>query len=77
MRGRRTIWGGRKPVRAVLCIAALVATRHNPTIRLFYRRLFATGKAQKLELTAAMRKLLVIHNAMLRDRTPWQTAQPT
>ena len=64
-------------MRAVLYIATLVATRHNPTIRLFYQRLFATGKAKKLALTAAMRKLLVIRNFMLRDRTPWETAQPT
>ena len=48
MRGRRTIWGGRKPVRAALYMATLVATRHNPTIRAFYERLRAGGKAKKL-----------------------------
>jgi transposase len=76
MRGRRTIWGRRKPVRAELYMATLVATRHNPTIRLFSQRLLATGKAKKFALTAAKRKLLVILNAMLKDGTPWQPAHP-
>jgi transposase len=75
MRGRRTIWGGRAPVRAVLYMAALVAVRHNPVLRAFYQRLVAAGKAKKLALTAAMRKLLVILNAMLRDRQPWRAPQ--
>ena len=75
MKGRRTIWGGRAPVRAVLYMAALVAVRHNPALRTFYQRLIATGKAKKLALTAAMRKLLVTLNAILRDRQPWRQAQ--
>jgi transposase len=75
MRGRRTIWGGRGPVRAVLDMAALVAIRHNPALRAFYLRLLAAGKAKKLALTAAMRKLLVILNAILRDRQPWRAPQ--
>ncbi|MGH2395354.1 MAG: transposase, partial [Candidatus Limnocylindria bacterium] len=75
MKGRRTIWGGRPQVRAVLYMATLVATRHNPTIRSFYDRLVAAGKAKKLALTACMRKLLVILNAMLRDGTPWCATQ--
>ncbi len=58
-------------MRCVLSMATLVASRHNPLIRPFYQRLLAAGKARKLALTAAMRKLLVILNAMLRDRTPW------
>jgi transposase len=76
MKGRRTIWGGRAPVRAALYMAALVAVRHNPTLHPFYQRLVAAGKAKKLALTAAMRKLLVILNAMLRDRQPWRAPQP-
>jgi transposase len=76
MKGRRTIWGGRAPVRAVLYMAALVAVRHNPLLRTFYQRLVATGKAKKLALTAAMRKLVVILNAILRDRQPWHAPQP-
>ena len=74
MRGRRTIWGGRKPVRAVLYMATLVATRHNRIIRAFYDRLRAGGKAKKLAITACMRKLLVILNAMLAKGTSWRTA---
>jgi transposase len=76
MKGRRTIWGGRAQVRAVLYMAALVAVRHNPALRAFYLRLVAAGKAKKLALTAAMRKLLVTLNAMLRDRQPWRAPQP-
>ena len=75
MKGSRTIWGGRPQVRAVLYMAALVAVRHNPALRAFYHRLIAPGKAKKLALTAAMRKLLVILNAMLRDRQPWRAPQ--
>lgn len=74
MRGRRTIWGGCAAVRSALHMATLVASRHNPVIRCFYQRLLASGKAKKLALTAAMRKLLVILNAMLRDGAPWQPA---
>ena len=76
MKGRRTIWGGRAHVRAVLSMAALVAVRHNPALRAFYQRLVIAGKAKKLALTAAMRKLLVILNAILRDLQPWRSAQP-
>ena len=75
LKGRRTIWGGRAQVRAVLYMAALVAVRHNPWLRAFHERLVAAGKARKLALTAAMRKLVVIVNAMLRDRTPWRAPQ--
>jgi transposase len=57
-------------------MAALVAVRHNPALRALYLRLVAAGKAKKFALTAAMRKLLVILNAILRDRQPWRSAQP-
>ena len=72
LRGRRRVWGGRAHVRAVLYMAALTATRYNPVIRAFYARLCAAGKAKKVALTACMRKLLTILNAMLKSRTPWQ-----
>jgi transposase len=72
-RGRRTIWGGRGEVRACLYMATLNATRFNPRIRPHYQRLLAAGKCKKLALTACMRKLLTILNAMVRDRKPWQT----
>jgi transposase len=74
LRGRRTVWGGRASIRTTLYMAALVATRHNPVIANFYRRLLAAGKPKKLALTACMRKLLTILNAMLRDGKPWQHA---
>lgn len=69
-RGRRTCQGGRSEVRDVLYMAALVAKRHNPVIAAFARRL--AGKHAKVIITACMRKLLVILNAMLRDRTDWR-----
>lgn len=71
LKGRRAIWGGRAHVRAALYMAALVATRKNPVIRIFYQRLCQAGKAKKLALTACMRKLLTILNAMVKSRTPW------
>ena len=73
MHGKRTAWGGRAQIRAVLYMAALVAARFNPVIRAFYQRLRAAGKAKKVVLTACMRKLLTILNAMLKHRTPWRT----
>ena len=76
MKGRRTIWGGRKTVRTALYMATLVATRYNRTIRTFHDRLRANGKAKKLAITACMRKLLVILNAMLASRTSWRVVQP-
>jgi transposase len=72
LRGKRLVSGGRAPVRAVLYMGALVGTRRNPVIRAFYRRLVAAGKPKKLALTACMRKLLTIPNAMLRTNTAWR-----
>jgi transposase len=69
--GKRTVWGGRSAVRAALYMATLAATRCNPVIRRFYLRLLANGKAKKTALTACMRKLLTILNAMIRTGTPW------
>ena len=54
-------------------MGALVAARCNPVIRAFAQRLRAAGKATKVVLTACMRKLLIMLNAMLKHRTPWQT----
>jgi transposase len=73
LRGRRTIWGGRAPVRAALYMSALAATRFNPVIKAFYQRLCAAGKAKKVALTACMHKLLLILNAMMKHGTPWHT----
>jgi len=72
LRGKRLVYGGRAPVRAALYMAALVAAKWNPVIRAFYQRLRRAGKPAKVALTACMRKLLVILNAMARSGTPWQ-----
>jgi transposase len=74
--GKRRTWGGRAPVRAALYMAAITATRCNPTIRALYTRLREAGKPAKVALVACMRKLLTIANAVLRDGVPWR-ATPT
>ena len=70
-RGRRAIKGGRSTVRAALYMAALVATRRNLVIKVFYQRLLALGKPKKLALVACMRKLLTILNHMARTGRHW------
>lgn len=75
LRGRRTIWGGRAAVRATLYMSVLVAVRHNPVLKAFYERLCAAGKAKKVALTACMRKLLTILNAMVKQQTPWPSQE--
>ena len=70
-RGKRRIFGGRASVRCTLYMATLSATRSNPVIRTFYQRLLDRGKEKKVALTACMRKLLVILNAMLRKQEAW------
>ena len=74
VRGRRFIRGGRPGVRAALYMGTLVATKRNPVIHAFYHRLVAAGKPKKLALIAAMRKLLVLLNAMVRHAAPWAPA---
>lgn len=73
-RGSRHIWGGRATVRSPLFMATLCAIRINPTIKYFYRRLIAAGKAPKVAITACMRKLLTILNVMVKTQTSWRTA---
>ena len=70
-RGKRMIRGGRSHLRHMLYMAAVVASRFNPVIRPFYQRLLAAGKSKKLALTACMRKLVLIINAMLKNNQPW------
>jgi len=72
LRGKRTVWGGRRQVRAALYMAALVASRYNPVIKEFYQRLCSMGKPKKVALTACMRKLLVILNSMVKHGEEWQ-----
>jgi len=74
LRGKRSVWGGRAKVRPALYMGTLVAIRHNIVIKTFYQRLCAAGKEKKVALTACMRKLLIILNAMLKYRTPWNYA---
>jgi transposase len=71
LRGRRTTWGGRAPVRRVLYMAATSAIRCNPVIRDFYQQLTRRGKPHKVAVVACMRKILGILNAMARTNTPW------
>jgi transposase len=73
-RGRRMSRGGRASIRRVLYMATVTATRYNPVIARFSHRLRTTGHPGKVALTAAMRKLLTILNAILRDHRPWQPA---
>ncbi len=73
-RGRRHIFGGRSDVRSVLYMAALSGIRYNPILKAFYDRLIAKGKLPKVAITACMRKLLTILNAIIRDEATWQTA---
>jgi len=73
-RGQRCIGGGRAEVRSLLYMAALSAARYNPALRSFSERLRRAGKAVKVRLVAVARKLLVIANAVLRERRPWDAA---
>jgi len=70
-RGKRRIWGGRSRVRSVLYMACMTAVRFNPVLRTFYRRLVESGKAHKMAMTACMRKMLVILNAIVKSGRPW------
>jgi transposase len=71
LRGHRTIIGGRRMVRTALYMPTMSAIRSNPLIRQFYDRLRAAGKPPKVAITACMRKLLILLNAIVRDNTPW------
>jgi transposase len=74
--GKRSTWGGRAPVRAVLYMAAQTASRYNAPLASFYQRLVSKGKTPKLALVAVMRKLLTILNAVVRRKQPWIAALP-
>ncbi len=72
MRGKRMISGGRKDVRDALYMAALSAIKHNKIIKPFYERLMKAGKLFKVAITACMRKILIILNAMVKTKRPFQ-----
>ena len=71
-RGKSFIGGGRAAVRSALFMGALVAVKHNRTLKAFYERLIAEGKEKMVALIAVARKLLTILNAILRDGEPWR-----
>ena len=71
VRGARHIWGGRGEVRAILYMCVLASLKWNEAVKRHYERLVAAGKPGKVAMVACMRKLLVILNAMVRDRRPW------
>ena len=71
LKGRRSIWGGRAPVRSALYMATWVATRRNSAIRKFYTRLLAAGKQRMVAMVACMRKLLTILNSMIKHKSRW------
>lgn len=74
MKGRRRIRGGRAPIRTVLYMAMLSAIQHNKLVKAFYEKLVAQGKHKKVAITACMRKIMVILNAMVRKNEVWQGA---
>jgi len=73
-RGYRKTKGGRSEVRSVLYMSALSAIRHNPLIRVQYEQLVRRGKEKKVAITACMRKMLTILNAMVRDQQPFRAS---
>jgi transposase len=74
MKGRRRIKGGRAPIRTVLYMAMLSAIQCNPIMKKFYKKLVEQGKHKKVALTACMRKMMTILNAMVRDNCEWQAS---
>ncbi|MFZ2099942.1 MAG: IS110 family transposase [Oricola sp.] len=73
-RGKRRIRGGRAYTRTALYLCSLSAVRFNPEIRIFYQRLLGAGKHKKVALTACIRKIVTMLNAMLRDNVPWSAS---
>jgi transposase len=71
-RGYRKTKGGRPDVRRALSMAALTGIRYNPILKTQYEQLVKRGKEKKVAITACMRKLLIILNAMLRDQQPFR-----
>src|SRR6478735_604602 len=72
LRGHRSIYGGRMPIRNVLYMAALSASRYNPALKTFSNRLAHANKKSKVIIVAVMRKMITTLNAMLRDNAAWQ-----
>lgn len=75
-RGRRTTWGGRREVRSVLYMATLSAVRYNAPLRVFHDRLIAAGKPKRVARIASVRKLVILLNALVRQRRQWTLETP-
>jgi len=75
-KGRRAIRGGRAPVRKALYMAVISGIRSNPVIKAMYMRLRVEGKPVKVAITATMRKLLTILDAMVKNNEPWRYSEP-
>ena len=75
-KGRATIQGGRKPLRDALYMPALVASRFNPEMKAKYDAMYADAKPPKVILTAIMRKLIELANALVRDGRKWKPERP-
>ena len=73
-KGKSMIGGGRAAARAAIFLSALVACRHNPVLKNFYQRMLAAGKPKMVALIAVARKIIIILNAMIRDKKQWQPA---
>ena len=76
MRGRRTISGGRAPLRRVLYCATSAAIIWNPPLRAYYEHLIVNGKLHKVAMVATMRRLLLMLNAIIKTNTPWRSPCP-
>jgi transposase len=74
MAKKRRIRGGRAPIRTMLYMAMISAIQHNPIMKAFFNKLVAQGKHKKVALTACMRKMITILNAMVRNNQEWNTA---
>jgi transposase len=75
-RGKATIQGGRRHLRRALYMPTLTAIRRNRDLAALFTRLRAAGKPPKLALVAAMRKLLILANTLLREGREWQETRP-
>jgi transposase len=75
-KGKRKVWGGRAEVRRALYLAAFVASRRDPELKAFRKRLIAAGKPLKVALIAVARKLLTILNAMIREGHDYEPRLP-
>lgn len=76
-RGYRKTQGGRPEVRSALYMSTLTGIRYNPILKAQYDQLVKRGKEKKVAITACMRKMLTILNAMVRDQQPFRYPSTT